>query len=818
MNGGNHTVKASFFYYPMLPNLGFEDLILQTNQFPLNLAFDTKYSYNIGSSVPCLIYDVSFYKNPAADASRYPSYVPKDNPTPTSWNGLFYQQFFTLNYEGSLFTTNGIQVPFDITYVGMQFCGVTVVGAITGTTVVLTLTRTDLIVGDFVFFNEFDPTGVIITGINMQSGYVTAKSGSDYTFTLPNATLSGAGGNTTLGIVQYLTNRSDITKDCLRWYDGDPTDGSDHNPPEFSQGKGWVNYCPPLSQLNYSISGRPALQYYMVGCRTIFTYKDQLLFAGPVIQTSTTDSQIYLRDTILFSQNGTPYYTCSFPGDISTIPIAATPFTAILTPPILPITSNGLYSATPSAMWEDQPGFGGFIQTGLDQAITNTLPNQDVFIVGQDASKSRLVASGNDATPFVFYTINSEFGTSSPFSAILMDEGVLAMGSRGFTQDNQDACNRFDLSIPDEIFEVDLNGNGTEQICCQRDFINEWMYFSYRVSNLESPVIPVYPDTTLQFNYRDGSWATFYETYTTYGTYRPVSGFTWGNIGLTFKTWEDWNQPWNFGTSNNLQPIVIGGNQQGFLIKRGQGTDESVSLAIESFSGNLVTCRSHNLSTGDWIVISGCIGTISTTVNGNIYKVVVQSVDTFDVLYKDAVTAPVGTYVGGGLITLAYVPFIQTKQFPLAWNMARKTRIGAQQYMLTTTANAQITLLMYLSQNDSTAYNAPPLVPDVNAQNNSLIYNTVLYTCPESTNLGLTPANTNLQMIVEPKTGVSGQQQIWHRINTSLIGDTVQLGFTLSDDQMYAYDSNLANTTNNAYAEIELHSIIMDVSPSMLLA
>jgi len=83
----------------------------------------------------------------------------------------------------------------------------------------------------------------------------------------------------------------------------------------------------------------------------------------------------------------------------------------------------------------------------------------------------------------------------------------------------------------------------------------------------------------------------------------------------------------------------------------------------------------------------------------------------------------------------------------------------------------------------------------------------VLYTCPESTNLGLTPANINLNMVT-----ASQQQQIWHRMNTSLLGDTVQLGFTMSDTQMR--DTSF----NNQFVEIELHSIVIDVTPSGVLA
>lgn len=146
-------------------------------------------------------------------------------------------------------------------------------------------------------------------------------------------------------------------------------------------------------------------------------------------------------------------------------------------------------------------------------------------------------------------------------------------------------------------------------------------------------------------------------------------------------------------------------------------------------------------------------------------------------------------------------------QFPVNWGVARKTRIGPQQYLLSTTNNGQIQLLIYLSQNASNAYNTGPIVPSEDPINNSLIYSTVLYTCPESTNLGLTPANINLNMVT-----ATAQAQIWHRINTSLIGDTVQIGFTMSDAQMRDL------TFSNQFSEIELHGFILDVSPSMVLA
>ena len=56
----------------------------------------------------------------------------------------------------------------------------------------------------------------------------------------------------------------------------------------------------------------------------------------------------------------------------------------------------------------------------------------------------------------------------------------------------------------------------------------------------------------------------------------------------------------------------------------------------------------------------------------------------------------------------------------------------------------------------------------------------------------------------------STQFQIWHRMNTSLIGDTVQLGITLNDAQM----RNLQIATS----EIALHAIHLTLERGPILA
>lgn len=765
--GGADAISATFIYYPDLPVMGLEDVILLVNQFPLTMGFDTKYSYIINNTFPFNVYDVSFYRNPAVDPINLPGYVPKTFETPTTWNGQDYQQFWTVNYQGALWATNGINVPFTPTNIGMQFKVITNIAIILAgppATATITIAGHGLVVGDFVFINEV--VGLLngaISTINFQTGYVIAVTdANNVVVEFPFATLAGA--YVSGGIAQYLTNRSNTSLDSLRFYDGDPTDGNPTNP-SLTGTHGWVNFAPPLSKLPLSIADLPAAIYYLVGARMIIPFKDRLLFIGVVVQQS-GGSAIYLQDTVVYSQNGTPYYTASFTGDPS-LP------TTVFHPILVPINQT----ATPNAYWADQTGFGGFVTVGVDQAITTFGAIKDVLILGLTNMQVQLVYTGQDIIPFNFYLIDSQLGSSSTFSSLNIGDGQMTRGDRGFVVTNQHECVRFDLDIPDEVFQTKLSENGIERMTAQKDYINEWSYFTYPVNDDNEYK---FPTQTLQYNYRDNSWAVFRESYTHYGAFRKQTGFTWATVGTIFPTWAQWNEPWNAGSSTLLEPLVIAGNQQGFVVIRDDGTSESKSLYIRNIAAGIVTSPDHSLSEGDYIIISDVLGTIGAQVNSKIFSVANPITNN-----SFGLSPPIGTgtYIGSGLIKRMYRPYIQSKQFPLAWSMSRKTRIGAQQYLLSTTAKSQMQLLIFLSQDADNPYNNDPIVPDPNSNNNSLIYSTVLYTCPESTNLGLTPANTNLQTPT-----AFTQSQIWHRINTSLIGDTVQVGFTLSNDQMRSVD------------------------------
>lgn len=783
--GAGNSVILKLSFFPALPVMGLEDLTLTTTQFPGTLGFDTTLVYNIPTTTPTTPYNVGFYKNPVGSA-LLPGYTQKATQTPLWWNGQNYQQFWSTNYQGAFWVTNGITVPFSITNIGMQFAPSATIGYIsnTATTLVVTIAGSPLVVGDFVFANEWD-TSSTTNGLNFQTGYVTAFNAGtgQYTITFPFATITA--GPHTPGILQYLTNRSDTTKDCLRWYDGDPTINAGAN--------GWVNFCPPLSLLKYSISGLTPQQYYLVGARMIIPFKDRLLFYGPVIQTSGAGSQLYLNDTVIFSENGTPFYTASWTDTTSNYAINPV---AVYNPILVPINQT----AVPFAFFEDNTGFGGFQSAGTDQPITTVGVNEDAHIVGFSTIQARLIYTGNDLGPFNFYIINSDLGSSSTFSIVTMDEGILTRGNRGFIITNQTSAKRFDLEILETSFDnISNDNNGNERLCSQRDFINEWVYFTYYSTENDNPNVFTFPNQTLQYNYRDQSWAIFNESYTTYGLFRKATGYTWLTIPWA---WENWTQPWNAGAAEILQPLVIAGNQQGFVIIRDEGTQETPSLFIENIVNSTITSPNHQLDNGDYIIITGALGTVGAQVNGNIFSINGATIDTFNIMP----TLAGGTYVGGGVITKIYVPFIQSKEFPQSWAMGRKTRLGPQQYLLSKTDQSQIQLLIFLSTNEDFAFNNPLSVPQ-----DDTIYSTVLFTCPESTNLGLTPANTNLQMPV-----VNSQSQIWHRVNTSLLGDTVQFALTMSDAQVRSVDAN--GNPINAFEEIEFHGAILDLQPSSLLS
>jgi len=462
--GGVGPLIGFFDYFPGLPVMGLEDFTPSTGstatvnpQYPILLAFDTIYAYQINQTTTAVFfYDVSYYKN---------------TNNPVVWSGMDYQQFWSTNYSGAFWATNNKP--------GFSFQNINTI-VVGNPTTITTAAPHGLITGDFVFLNEI--TGADAADLNSQAFSITRTSATS--FTVPVNTTGDTIDDS--GIFQMLT--SGLTgQDGIRWYDGDPTSGTGL---PTSKTTGWVNFMPPLTAGIVSIDNTPAATYYLVGALAILPFKDRLLFFSPYIQSS-TGAPIQLQDTVLWSWNGTPFYN-------SLIPIGQT--------------------FDVRAYYVDQTGFGGYLPAGIPQPLITVSNNEDALLIGfgGDGRKTRFVYTGDDIQPFLFFNINSEIPSSSTFSAVALDKGMIDIGNRGIAITDQQSCSRIDLDIPDSVFQIQGLNFGVLRVNAIRDYKNEWIYFSYPLNN--SPW--KFPTQTFLFNYRDNTWGVLYENWTHHGTYR----------------------------------------------------------------------------------------------------------------------------------------------------------------------------------------------------------------------------------------------------------------------------------------------------------
>jgi len=755
---GAGTVTGTFDYYPNLPVLGLRSYAPnnRTNQFPLTIAFDTTYAYQINqASNQKNFFNVSYYKS---------------SGVPFTWTNSDADQFWSENFQSAFWVTNNKS---GLHYVDATYTSGSGTTDITMNLKSLGIDVNYLVIGDVIFFNQW--SGSTINGLNGTVSNIADAVNGNYIITFDvSVTVAGTGYG-------FLLTNTIAGQDGIRFYDGDMTSGT--GIPQNTN-TGWVNFSPPLTATTTTINDLDPALYYLVGALIIVAFKDRLVFFGPYIQTP--GGLVYQRpiqDTAIFSWNGTPYYNALVPTST---------------------TTNESFNA--EAYYVDEPGKGGFQSAGLSLPVKTVINNTDVLLVGFGGSgtKTRFIYTNNDLQPFLFYLINSEFPSTSTFSSIEMDKGGIEVGQYGITFTSQTACVRVDNDIPNQIFEIQAVNDGYRRVNGIRDFYNEWIYFSYPTGNgSASQGSWIYPNTTLFYNYKDQTWALFRENFTSHGTFRSTSNYTW--LTLPFITWNDWKEPWTAGQELAQFPSIIAGNPQGYVLIKDEGTGEAPSGDIKVIVDNgdgltRITAINHCVNVGEYLYFQSCIG--STYLNGQIARVeATPTANTFDI----DINYTSGTYLGLGTYTRLIQPLIQTKQFNFFWNKGKKVLIEGQKYLLDSTQDSQITVNLYLNQNTQIKYNAGPIVPDTESVNNSLVATDILYTCPELENIGLTPSNVNLLMPT-----AASQTQIWHRMNTALEGDSFQIGLTLSDEQM----RNLTYATS----EIVLHAMQFTVTDASDLA
>jgi len=836
---GGGTVTGSFNYFPSLPVLGLREyfLAISTSDFPRVVAFDTTYAYQAVQNTPSRFFSISYYKH---------------SNNPVTWSNGDFAQFWSINYENALWVTNGKS--------GFHFVNATYVSGSGTTDITFTFLSAGnpyetLVVGDRLWFNEWAAapdinriTGEVITVVNAAAGQYEVQFAS-------NVTVAGN------GIAQLLTSSIE-GQDGIRFYDGDMTNQSGI---PVTTTNGWVNFAPPLTEDADTIFDQTADIYYLVGALIIEKFKDRLLFFGPQIQSvGGTVIQKSIQDTVVFSWNGTPYYNEVVPDtlpDTSTFDVEAYYVNkagrggyqpAGTAQPVLVVNNNDDVLLV---------GFGGTgTKANLVYTQNDLQPFQFYLINGELPSNCTFSAISMDVGGVEVgqygITITNQ-NRVERFDNQIPDEIFnIQRIQNGFKRVN--AIRDF---YREWLYFAYPIGGGTEASGTWR-FPTQTLLYNY----IEQTWAPLRENFTSHGTFNKTTsytWATL--PFATWAEWREpwnagflnaefpsiIAGNPQGFVIIKDEGTGEAPTGYisavqNDGKGNTLitccdhclnsQISVQGINGDYLYFTQGLEVpylNGQIGLVIDTIDADhfvvdiaypttttitnvfltnpCVIQGLNNYVVGQKVTITDVVGT--TELNGNSYEVVSSNGVTFGLdvnatgftpYVSGGVSTPV-PYQGVGKFTRLIQPSVFTKQFNPYWQEGKKTRLGVQKYLFDTTANSQVTANISLNQDDDTIYNRDPVYPDVDAPNRSVMYQQTVYTCPELSNLGLSAQSLNLMQL-----GAVSQNQIWHRMNTSLIGDTVQVGITLNDAQM----RNLEYATS----DITLQGIILTVYPAGDLA
>lgn len=515
---------------------------------------------------------------------------------PVTWNGADWQFFWTTNYAGAFWATNS--VPGLNGWNVQNFAGSAGVGNLA--TVNVTSAGNNVQVGDFVHFINLDPT------LSNNSGVlaVVTVAGNPFTVRATNlpstSTFTWTNGATITGMV--LDSMQTITgQDGIRYY------------ADTASGTTWVNYNPPIDVNNA-----------LAGALLIFPYRGYLVFLNT---TEGNDQGTFnFGNRARWTEIGTPYY--SFPD---------------------PITPNP-QGVDINAARDDLFGRGGANDAPTQEVIVSAGFIRDILIVNFERSTWRLRFVNNAQNPFVWERINVELGSSSTFSAIPFDKGLMTIGERGITISDVNDTVRFDEKIPDQIFQIRIANEGFQRVYGIRTFrtrLNYWTYPSGNVNN-------IFPDKVLVYNYDTKNWAFFDDVFTCFGYHYPFSDKTWADLTEDWSNYDSDSYTWDAAELEEGFESIVAGNQQGFVFLLEQtNAANSKSLyitAVTNAAASVFTSPNNNLPDGTWIELTGLVGTVDefgVSLNGRRFKVVNPSNDPNNFTLQEFTLVDGGTATGG---------------------------------------------------------------------------------------------------------------------------------------------------------------------------
>lgn len=451
-------------------------------------------------------------------------------------------------------------------------------------------------------------------------------------------------------------------------------------------------------------------------------------------------------------------------------------------------------------------GKGGSITAPVNEVLTGVEFIKNTLICFFEYSTWQLRFLGNYGDPFRFERVSSDFGSASPFSGILFNDGVLAVGDRAILSANSINVERIDLQIPDLVFDINNQDFGDQRVCGIRDYEKELIYWSYTDSNsIEVDTNGVYqkfPNTVLVYNYRNQTFAKFDDSVTAFGEFQTTNQITWDNLQIT---WDNYNVTWDDIRGNNAIPYQAAGNQQGFISlyntsgQNGANLQEDPSLSITGINLAVSPVQfkvvNHNMENLEFVYLTDAnfIDTgvspqvaLTNNLNNNIYRVTYIDNDTItlsiynfttnayaDITPTSIIFSPIATtptYVGGGRLTLLPVLYVQTKDFNPFQTKGKQMKFCYADLLMDASSNASMSIEIFINS----AYNQK---------------------------VNLLTGNQELETSLTSPYYVQASQYAWHRFFATASGQYVSLSFT--------FDDLLMNNVNTHRQDWQLNALIL---------
>jgi len=373
----------------------------------------------------------------------------------------------------------------------------------------------------------------------------------------------------------------------------------------------------------------------------------------------------------------------------------------------------------PSGMYQpwldDNRQGAGFLDIPTSQSITCIGFVRDNLVIYCETSTWQLRWTGLKIAPFQLEKVNTELGADSTFSAIQFDTSLVGIGDRGIIECDSFQSKRIDIKIVDLVYQFSGINSGPQRVYGARDFVNKLAYWMFTFG----PTGAIFPDRRLVYNYENDSWAIFKDSYTALGLYQSTTQIVWQNSSFS---WNQANANWIGNPS--YQPLVVGGNPQGFVMVLDQLNTNQISMSITNITVGadlkvLIQCINHNLESGDFIeiiAISTSAPELATLLNGKNYKVVVPPgfpANTFYIQYYDAVaqdfdyvtlSGSFTVYQGGGKITVRDNFNITSRKFHYLED-GQAIQLGFVDILTKETQSGAFTMKVYVDYNEDSPVN-----------------------------------------------------------------------------------------------------------------